>query len=435
MSRRTQVGESGEPWLTPLDSNGKPLPRARKGCRWRASVWVRDRDGKRRKVEATAAGKEAALRALERRLTARRPDGWLGVDSNMTLRQLGAYWHSHRKQGSAVPQKGQRRGGPIAPQTLATYRSTLDNAVYPVLGDLRLHEVTVGILDSVLVEMEHRGRSSAQARTVLSQMLGLAVRHGAISSNPMRDVSRPRRVVTEVEALNVPEAREVLALLAAHRKGHALDRQGRRTGGRRRNPDLYELVVFLLATGTRIGEALAVTWRDLHDLSGDRPTVDINATVVEPRKAPDTRDDEGRVLEVGERYVAGLHHQELTKGREDRTLILPDAAVRMLTERRKRTRWHRPTDPVFSSRVGSLLWPNNQRTRLRAALKGTKYEGTTPHTFRRTVGTLLVHEAGLDVARDVLGHNDSSVTFQHYTAARPIAPDVRDHLDRFFDAA
>jgi len=87
---------------------------------------------------------------------------------------------------------------------------------------------------------------------------------------------------------------------------------------------------------------------------------------------------------------------------------------------------------VFASARGAWLWPNNVRTRLRSAFAETPYAGLEPHTLRRTVGTLLTHEAGVDVARDLLGHSDPSVTFQHYTGPRRIAPDVRHLLDRFF---
>ena len=79
------------------------------------------------------------------------------------------------------------------------------------------------------------------------------------------------------------------------------------------------------------------------------------------------------------------------------------------------------------------MWPNNIRTRLRQAVSGiSDLEGTTPHTLRRTVGTLVAHEAGLDATREQLGHSDPSVTYQRYVAARRIAPDLRPLLDRFF---
>lgn len=42
---------------------------------------------------------------------------------------------------------------------------------------------------------------------MLSQMLGLAVRHGAIATSPMPLVERPARKAREVQALDVDGAR------------------------------------------------------------------------------------------------------------------------------------------------------------------------------------------------------------------------------------
>jgi len=303
----------------------------------------------------------------------------------------------------------------VAPQSIAGYRSALDNLIVPALGGLRLPEATVGIIDQALADIERRGRSTAQARTVLRQMFALAVRHEAIASNPMHDVSRPRRGHRQVEALTVEDARAVVEHARAYCGSRALRKDGLPRGGKPRNPDLVELIVFLLGTGTRIGEALGVRWGDV-DLTGDAPLFHVSGTLVEPRKG----------------YVESLHRQEIPKGRERRTLVLPDAVVEMLADRRKRTQWRRLHDPVFASSRGTWLWPNNMRTRIRTAFAGTRWADLEPHTLRRTVGTLLTHEAGVDVARDFLGHSDPSVTFQHYTGPRKVAPDVRHLLDWFF---
>lgn len=233
--------------------------------------------------------------------------------------------------------------------------------------------------------------------TVLGQMFALAVRHGALASNPMREVERPRRREGEIQRLTVDQARAFLADTAAHAVGHAVDKQGRRIAGKGRTPDVHELALFLLATGCRIGEALAVTWRDV-DLSGDVPTVHVAATLVEPRKQAPKKDRAENVIEEGCVFVERLHRKPITKGGGERTLILPKAGVEMLNERRKRTMWRRLDDPVFANRTGAILFPDNHRTKLRGIIDGTAFEGVTPHTLRRTVGTLVAHEAGLEVA-------------------------------------
>jgi len=141
-----------------------------------------------------------------------------------------------------------------------------------------------------------------------------------------------------------------------------------------------------------------------------------NRTLIEPRNG----------------YVANLHRQAATRSGSSRTLILPDHVARLLDERRQRSITSQAGDPVFSSRNGTWLYPQNLRTRLRAAIPPS-LAGTTPHTLRRTVASRIAHEVGLDAARDQLGHSAAGVTWQSYVAQRQTAPDVRSVLDDLFD--
>ncbi|MDE0775440.1 MAG: tyrosine-type recombinase/integrase [Nocardioides sp.] len=425
----------GKTWTRELyDRDGTPLGR------WQATAWVRDRDGRRRCVRARGGTPAAAESALERRLDARTGRGGsaaVGVTPEMTLADLAALWIEHRVSEAAAPVAGQPRGaqgGPVSPQTLAGYQAAITQVIVPLLCGLRVEEAPVGILDETLRAFAASGRATGMVHTVLKQMFALAVRHDALTSNPMREVTRPRRPRSPVRRLTVDQARALVRYADSYTDGHAVDEFGRRTGGRRRSPVLHDMIVFLLATGCRIGEGLAITWRDL-DLTSDPPTVTIGATLVEPRKqaTPTGRGSDPESAPARRVFVERLHRQPITKGGGERTLALPDAAVMMLN-RRRRTRATRALDaPVFTSATGGWLSPANQRTKLRTMLNGTELQGLSPHVLRRTVGTHLAHEAGIETAREVLGHADTSVTWRHYVAARTIAPDVRDLLDQFFD--
>ncbi len=223
-----------------------------------------------------------------------------------------------------------------------------------------------------------------------------------------------------MRALSVEHARDLLQLTRSHHDGSARDDRGRLLGGARRTPDLHDVVLVLLGTGMRIGEALALEWADL-DLHADIPYVRVAATLVEPR----------RDAASGQVFVAGLHRQPMTKTRAARTIALPSAAVEMLNRRRATVRPHE-RQPVFAHAGGGWLWPNNMRTKLCGVVAGTPLVGTSPHTLRRTVGTLVAHSEGLDAARDVLGHRDPSVTARHYVADTGRVVDVRGPLGPVF---
>lgn len=393
----------GRPPLEP-GKHGEITVRSNDSGRFVARVRVRDRDGTVRQVTASGATKGAARRELEKRLSKRVPPSVTGLSGSMTVAEAGAFWLEHRHRSGTASGRGV-----IKPQTLAAYADAHHRIVTRALGRLRLQELTPGLLDGALQQLEEGGISTAQARSVLNQMLGLAVRHGAVHVNPMIGVSSPARADREVEALTVEQARALRDLVAPS----TLAKPG---GGRKPNADLADFVDVALGTGARIGEVLALQWRHL-DLAAALPTVQISGTLVEPRRG----------------YVQELHRQESTKSKAVRTLILPDHVRTVLLQRRDGTDHAEESDPVLSSGNGTWLWPNNLRTRLRAAVSEHDIlVGTTPHTLRRTVGTLVAHEHSLDAAREQLGHSDPSVTFQHYVAARSVGPDLRDLLSRFF---
>lgn len=410
---RLKIGERGEVAL-----------RQQPNGRWKARVMVRDSDGQIREVTANGPSRSAARRGLERRLDERTSAVPLAANRSteirpdMTVAALAAYWLQHRaKHGKA------RGKGPLAVQTLSAYDEAIRSLIVPHLGGIRLEELRVDLLDDAFGRIESGsdggrsrdhgtpGRSTAQARSALKQMLDLALRYGAIASNPMQIVestSRPARDGREIDFLPV---------VSALRLRRMVRRDTVRVAGRRGpNPDLEEWVDLVLGTGCRIGEALALRWIDL-DLESATPTAHIRGTIVEPRRD----------------YVPALHRQSMTKSRTDRILILPGHVVNVLQDRSERVGGGDPEDPVFATGRGNWVSPANIRTRLRKAVAADdELRGTTPHTLRRTVGTLIAHEVGLDAARDQLGHSDPSVTFQHYVGRRTVAPDLRTVLDAFF---
>jgi hypothetical protein len=179
MSARSPVGEAGKRWTRPVPG----------GEQWLAAVWVRDLDGRRRLVQARRPGRRAAEQALDERLAQRRPLGFRGVEPQLTVAELGEYWMRRRRQDARIPNAGQPRGNDhdaVSPQTLAGYQAALSRIIVPHLGELRLTEVRTGVLDEVLARVDRAGRSTRMARSVLTQMFGMAIRHDALHVNPMR---------------------------------------------------------------------------------------------------------------------------------------------------------------------------------------------------------------------------------------------------------
>jgi integrase len=89
-----------------------------------------------------------------------------------------------------------------------------------------------------------------------------------------------------------------------------------------------------------------------------------------------------------------------------------------------------PNDAIFASRRGTWQSPNNVRRQWRQARADTGLEWVTPHTFRKTVATLIDKEADTKSAAAQLGHSSEEVTDTYYIAKPVLAPDVSDILEQ-----
>jgi integrase len=359
---------------------------------FRARARFRDYDGITRNVEAWGATGAAAERALVVKLRDRATPNNDDVNRNMRISRLAELWIEEITAEDR-----------IVAQTINNYSGTIRATILPALGGLRLREASVSRLDRFFraVATEHPGKARI-ARSVLGQMLGMAVRHDALPANPVRDIGRLRKNRRIVRALTVADLEDVRAAI---RRWQA---PARPRPGPRRRPDLAHIVDVLLATGGRIGEVLALRWVDL-DTAANPPRVTFSGTVV---------------------YVKGRGYfrQGWTKSDAGyRTVTLPRFAVEVLRHRHG-DRNVDPQDPIFPSRRGTWLSPHNVRRQWRQAREETSLEWVTPHTFRKTVATLLDREADTKTAAAQLGHASEDITNAYYIEKAHVAPDVSELL-------
>lgn len=363
---------------------------------WRATARFRGYDGKTRQVERRMPGKNGA--AAERALIAEFLDRGNSVGADITresrLSAVVPIWWAEQEDKK------------LADMTRDRYADVVDSHILPGVGSLRLREATVPALDRFLKALSlSNGKSTAKhAKTILSGILGLAVRHGAIDSNPLRDVSPVRVKSKAVRALTVEEAR-------ALRAGLQVWQEGENAAGRPRPKDLLDVIDVMLATGCRIGEAMALRWADI-DLASTPATATINGTVV---------------------YVKGqgLKWQAHPKSEGSRlTYSLPPFARDMLF-RRSTEAVRNPYDVVFPSTLGTLRDPSSYRKQWNKAREDLGFTWVTPHTFRKSVGTILANSSGVDAAAAQLGHSSTAITSRHYVERSLAAPDHAEILQAF----
>jgi integrase len=317
------------------------------------------------------------------------------VTADMTVGQLADAWIDEIVIENRVKR-----------QTVGHYADNLHYLILPALGDMTLRETTVGVLDRYLKTLARTRPSGAQrCKGTLLQMFSLAVRHGALAANPVRDVGRlpkPRKIV---QAMTFDEIEKVRHALHLWRTTKAVGPKKSRAC-----TDLFDL---LLATGCRIGEACALRWDDIDLHAG---TLTVAGTMVYLRNTGWERQD----------------FPKTTAGQ--RTIHLPPFALAMLRRRRSEEP-HRRDDPVFASRTGTFVQPDNMRRSLRCALqRQADLKWVSPHVFRKTVATVLSGQGLVSEAAAQLGHVDENITKKFYVQKPSTAPDVSHALETLIGA-
>lgn len=387
--------------------------------RVRARTYFRDFDGVVRQVTKFGPSKAAAERALKLALRDRVSPSQSDITAETTVEALGRRWLED------LPPD--RRAN-----TRQAYTYVLGNYVVPALGALRIREASTPAVDRTLRAINsNAGPGAAKStRSVLSGMFRLAVRHGAISANPVREaapVSAPRKA--RIRALTRDEVDEMMRLLRDHARARELD--------------LPDLVDFMLGTGVRIGEALAV--RDGTNSDGEplldlvHNTVEINSTIVRVK-------GQGLIIQEWPKTAAGW-----------RRLALPPCAARIIERRQQEPRRPAPQGVIFGSPLGHLRDPSNTAADLREVLDGIgcpqcdglgwrtspeqpgkrvrcdagPFSWVTSHVFRKTVATRL-DESGLSARQiaDQLGHAHPSITQDVYMGRKVVTAEAARLLDR-----
>ncbi|WP_072689364.1 site-specific integrase [Rhodococcus marinonascens] len=370
-----------------------------------AKVRIRDRDGKLRLVEATGTSAEDARRNVQKKLTERvAPTGArAALSARSPMTDLAAYWLDEKRDA-------------VEPQTLGTYTDTWERVCNPALGSLLVEEVTTGTVDAFLRTTAKTAPSRARvAQIVCSGIFSTAVRLDLIPHNPARETTRPKIRKKPVRAITVDEFAAVREKITDYCRHEELDTNGvvRPRPGPKPGVDLQDIMDLLIATGGRIGEVLAIL-RDDVDLSTDPATVAIRGTLIVPRIK-------------GEK----LRRQEYRKGdAPPLTVMLPQFAADTLRHRLSQPVPEESVGAVFITGTGNWVSPANVRRAWRAAL-GQEYDWVKPHSFRRTVATLVKQQYGVEGAQAQLGHANTRVTEAHYIERVTNVPDMTSVLNTF----
>lgn len=413
------LGELGKVTYT-VESTGLIVARAR----------VYDGSGKERRPSGSGPTEDEALTALQAaadvalgRLLARRTQ-------LLTVAELATAWLKIAYHDDDPRVLRQRRE-----QTVDGYASVIRAHIIPRAGAIPITDITADRADGLLMDIarDNSVTTANKVRNVMSLMFDWAIQQGLFSAagsiqntrygavvvaNPVRATRRADEPDTVYFELDAVQVKYILHLVRdvwpeRHRARHPV--------GRRPNYKLLaDYILITLGTSERTAEPIAIRFQDVRFEAVEQPDgsltmealVWVGGTMVRTRSR-------------------GLFRQDSPKAeRQKRWIRVPKFAAKVLSELVANhvpdpernpddvlftTERGRPRDP---SAVGELMRLFRREFEPELFAIGVDAEHLTFRSLRKAVAAAVSDTAGVEVARDLLGHSDEAITEGHY-AKRP----------------
>jgi len=263
--------------------------------------------------------------------------------------------------------------------TIDDYKSILANHILPTLGSMPANKITPQTLVDLLQSKLNKGYASSTVthiKNVISNILNTAVRDEAIMNNPVYSLKGAIKKKPSIKNVDPLTAEELTILLKAVQEHY---------------PKHFTLILLLARTGLRIGEALALDWRDI--------------------------DFEDRFIEVRRSIVRGI--VSTPKNGKTRKVDVSSQLADALRNHMRGFIMDAADDGpqfVFANQSGRPLSKNSWRRRVfDKAVKKAEIKRITPHQLRHTYATLRISKGDniADVSKQ-LGHHSVKLTLDVY---------------------
>ena len=354
---------------------------------YRASVYlgVDKLTGKKARTTVTANTKKGVKIKAREAVNAFAANGYSVKEKPTitTYRELVALWWESYKNT-------------IKPNSQQSMEGIVRLHILPVFGDYKLEKLTTPIIQQQVnkwADKANKGEKGAYANysflnNINRRILQYGVTMQVIQHNPARDVIIPRKQQNKehkVKFFSNQELKQFLDYL------DNLDQSS--------YENFFDYVLYktLLASGCRIGEALALEWSDIDLKKG---TISISKTL---NRYQETNTPKSK---------AGLREIDIDK-----------ATVSLLKQYKKRQQvqsWQlgRSEGIVFTPFTTKYAYACLLRKRLQSHFKAAGVPDISFHGFRHTHATIMLY-AGIE-AKDLqyrLGHSNISMTLNTYVHA------------------
>jgi integrase len=319
-------------------------------------------------------------------------------EAGVTFRELATAYLVWLRDVKAAKPSTLRDHGYVLAEPGTPYRrgkGQLLGHVMRAIGDRPARAISTREIDVLLDAVAATGvsaRAVNKTRNIIAAAFSYGMRESTFSlpRNPARAADARRERHPGVLLYYSPTEIETIAkaLTSGARRDDPAARTADQIANDRQDAELVRIAAY---TGLRLGELVALRWRDV-DLTGS-------------------------VLTVSRAMSAGV--ETTTKSGRVRRVPLPQQASAALSRLRLRPDFVGPNEFVFADPMGRALHPSTMRTRFKQARDATGARPLRFHDLRHTYGSLLA-AGGVDLItiKDMMGHSALSTTGR-YLHAKP----------------
>lgn len=264
--------------------------------------------------------------------------------------------------------------------------------VIPYLGDIPLDDLSADEIQNMINKLKTNYSYSTikKAYECINGCLKYAVIRQRLKYNPAISVTLPKNEKKAKSDIHYFSHAEALAIcneaVSCHTNGNRKYRLG-------------ELIIFLLNTGLRIGEALALRWSDV---DFDRRHIKIRRNVVYAQ-VRNGDDDKHYALIEQSKPKTNSGSRIVPLNCKAMTAILSLKAINGQYEF------------VFATSTGKRTYPRNVDRMLRSICRTLYIKPQGAHALRHTFASLLFQKgADVKTVSELLGHADTSITYDTY---------------------
>ena len=358
----------------------------RKDGRWYGAVQNGYNENGRPKMVTVYGKTEAeAKRKLKEKIKLINSNGLILQNStikNVTVEEYCTNWLENVKINELKPSSYDRK------------ETSLINQVFPFIGMLQLSQLSIDNVQDMINQLRQSGLSYSsikKAYEAINECCKYAVIRGDLPKNPCEGVTLPKNLKRQDGDIKFYTEEQIELLLKQSTVKYSNGKYKYRLG--------YG-IQFLLYTGLRIGEALALTWEDV---DFDNKIIKVNKNL----KQVKNRDSDAHAS-----YKIIIQNSTKTNSGH-RIVPLNNKSIEALNHIKEVTGQYKY---VFSTETGNNVYGRAYDTMFRKIQANCNFENIYGvHALRHTFASLLF-KRGVDVktVSEILGHKDVSVTYNTY---------------------